>query len=65
MLEISGIPSPKNQDVKKLLKIVASEADIKGFVVNQVDVTHQTSRKETAPNFVKFVKMNDRMNFSH
>ena len=41
------------QDVIELLKIVASNADIKGFEENQVDVAHQTSRKETAPIIVK------------
>ena len=61
MLEISGITRRKNQDVIELLKTVASKADIKGFEENQVDVAHQTSRRETAPIMVKFVKKNDRM----
>ena len=63
MLEISVIPRRKNEDIIKLLKIVASKADITGFKVNQV--LHQTSRRETAPIIVKLVKKNDRMNFYH
>ena len=51
------------QDVIELLKIVASNADIKGFEENQVDVAHRTSRRKTAPIIVKFVKKNDRINF--
>ena len=51
------------QDVIELLKIVASNADIKGFEENQVDVAHQTSRRKTAPIIVKFVKKNDGINF--
>ena len=51
------------RDVIELLKIVASNADIKGFEENQVDVAHRTSRRKTAPIIVKFVKKNDRINF--
>ena len=51
------------QDVIELLKIVASNADIKGFEENQVDVAHQTSRKEAALIIAKFVKKNDGINF--
>ena len=65
MLQISGIPRQKNEDIIELLKVVASKADIKGFEENQVDVAHQTSRRETAPIIVKFVKKNYRMNFYH
>ena len=53
------------QDVIELLKIVASNAVIKGFEENQVDVAHQTSRKETALIIAKFVKKNDGINFYH
>ena len=53
------------QDVIELLKIVASNADIKGFEENQVGVAHPTSRKETALIIVKFVKKNDGINFYH
>ena len=53
------------QDVIELLKIVASNADIKGFEENQVDVAHQTSRKEAALIIAKFVKKNDGINFYH
>ena len=42
-----------------MLKIVASKTDIKGFEENQVDVAHQTSRRETAPIIVKFVRKKD------
>ena len=31
--------------------------------MNQVDVAHQTSKWETAPIIVKFVKKNDKMSF--
>ena len=51
------------RDVIELLKIVASNTDIKGFEENQVDVAHRTSRRKTAPIIVKFVKKNDRINF--
>ena len=51
------------RDVIELLKIVASNADIKGFEENQVDVAHRTSRRKTAPIIVKFVKKNDGINF--
>ena len=53
------------QDVIELLKTVASNADIKGFEENQVDVSHQTSRKEAALIIAKFVKKNDGINFYH
>ena len=59
MLEISGIPRQKNEDVIEMLKIVASKTDIKGFEENQVDVARQTSRRETAPIIVKFVRKKD------
>ena len=62
ILEISVMT---RQDVIELLKIVASNADIKGFEENQVDVAHRTSRRETAPIIVKFVKKNDGINFYH
>ena len=65
MLDISRVPRQKNEDIIELLKIVASKADVKGFEENQVDVAHQTSRREIAPTIVKFVKKNDRMNFYH
>ena len=61
MLEISDITRRKNQDVIELLKTITSKADIKGFEENQVGIAHQTSRRETAPIMVKFVKKNDRM----
>ena len=62
ILEISLMT---RQDVIELLKIVASNADIKGFEENQVDVAHRTSRRKTAPIIVKFVKKNDGINFYH
>ena len=40
MLEISGIPRRKNKDVIELIKIVVSNAYIKGFGENQVHVAH-------------------------
>ena len=54
----------KNEGIIELLKIVGNKADIKGFEENQVDVVHQTSRRETAPVVVKFVKKNGRINFN-
>ena len=45
--------------------MVASKEDIKGFEENQVHVAHRTSRRETAPIIVKFVKKKDKMNFYH
>ena len=65
MLEISVIPRQKNKDVIEMLKIVASKTDIKGFEENQVNVAHQTSRRETAPIIVKFVRKKDWTNFYH
>ena len=64
MLQISGIPRRKNEDIIELLKVVASKADCRIWR-EPVDVTHQTSRRETAPIIVKFVKKNYRMNFYH
>ena len=63
MLEISGIPRQKMRTSQNCS--IASKADIKGFEENQVDVAHRTSRRETAPIIVKFVKKNDIMNFYH
>ena len=54
----------KNEGIIELLKIVGNKADIKAFEENQVDVVHQTSRRETAPVVVKFVKKNGRINFN-
>ena len=63
MLEISGIPRQKMRTSQNCS--IASKADIIGFEENQVNVAHPTSRRETAPIIVKFVKKNDVMNFYH
>ena len=63
MLEISGIPTSKDGDTKRIVCKLASLAKMQGFSKDQIDVAHRTSSKSTAPIIVLFYKENDRNNF--
>ena len=63
ILEISGIPTLKDEDTKDIVYKLASLAKMQDFSKDQVDVAHRTSSKSTAPIIVLFYKKSDRNHF--
>ena len=47
----------------EIINKVGRMADLEDFQPGQVDVPHQTSRKETSPIIILFYKKNDQQNF--
>ena len=63
ILEISGIPTLKDENSKGIVYKLASLSKMQDFSKDQVDVAHRTSSKSTAPIIVLFYKKNDRNHF--
>ena len=61
MLEISGIPFNKNENVSNIQKIVMLPK-ITDFDITQVDIVHKTSKRQNAPIIMLFNKNSDRTN---
>ena len=63
MLEISGIPTSKDEDSKGIVCKLARLVKTQDFSMDQIDVVHRISSKPAAPIIVLFYKKNDRNNF--
>ena len=49
MLEISGIPFNKNENVPNIIQKIVMLTKITDFDITQVDVAHRTSKRKNAP----------------
>ena len=63
MLEISGIPFNKNENVPNIIQKIVMLTKITDFDITQVDVAHRTSKRQNAPIIMLFNKKSDRTNF--
>ena len=64
MLEISRIPTSKDEDTKGIVCKLASLAKMQDFSKEKIDVAHRTSSKTTAPVTVIFYKKNGSNDFN-
>ena len=62
MLEISGIPFNKNENVSNIIKIVAMLTKITGCEITPVGIAHRTSKRENALIIILFNKKSDTTN---
>ena len=62
MLEISGIPFNKNENVSNIIKIVVMLTKITGCEITPVGIAYRTSKRENAPIIILFNKKPDRTN---
>ena len=63
MLEISGIPFNKNENVSNIIQKIIILTIIADFDITQVDVAHITPKRQNAPIIMLFNKKSDRTNF--
>ena len=63
MVEISGIPRKKGEDCIDLINQLANLAHFSNFDTNQIDITHRTSKYDSAPIIILFITKRDRLNF--
>ena len=65
MVELSGIPHQRGEDVIDLTGTVVEAANITGYDPNQIDIAHRTSSRSTAPIIIMFDRKRDRNNSSN
>ena len=63
MVELSGIPSQRGEDVIDLIGKVAEAANITGYDPNQTDVAHRASSRPSAPIIIMSDRKRDGNNF--
>ena len=63
MLEMSGIPFNKNENVSNIIQKIVMLTKIKDFDIIQFDIAHRTSKRQNAPIIMLFNKKSDRTNF--
>ena len=63
MLEISGIPFNKNENVSSIIQKIVMVTEILDFDNTQVDVAHRTSKRQNVPIIMLFNKKLYRTNF--
>ena len=63
MLEISGISFNENENMSYMILKVVMLTKMTWFDINQVDVTHNISKKENGLIIILFDKKSDRYNF--
>ena len=56
IVKICGIPSKKGKNCLEIMNNVRRMVDIEDYEPGQVDIVHQTSRKEIAPIIILFHK---------
>ena len=55
MLEISGIPFNKNENVSNIIQKIVILTQITDFDITQVDIAHRTSKRQNArSNFTRY-----------
>ena len=62
MLEISGTPFSKNENLSNIIQKIVLLTKITDFDITQVDVAHRTSKRQNAL-IMLFNKKSDRTNF--
>ena len=60
MLEISGIPFNKNENVSNIIQKIVILTQITDFDITQVDIAHRTSKRQNAPIIMLFNKKSER-----
>ena len=63
MLEISGIPFNKNENVSNIIQKIVILTQITDFDITQVDIAHRTSKRQNAPIIMLFNKKSERKKF--
>ena len=63
ILKNSGIPLTETEGSRFLITKLVDLANITRFSINQINTTHKTSRKSTAPVIVFFTRKTDRLIF--
>ena len=63
MLEISGIPFNKNENVSNIIQKIVMLTKITDFEITQADVAHRTSERQNVSIIMLFNKKSDRTNF--
>ena len=63
MLKNSGIPLTETEGSRFLITKLVDLANITRFSINQINMTHKTSRKSTTPVIVLFTRKTDRLIF--
>ena len=63
MLEISGIPFNKNENVSNIIQKIVMLTKVTDLDITQVDAAHKTSKRQNAPIIMLFNKKSDRTDF--
>ena len=63
MLEVSGIPFNKNENVSNIIQKIIMLTKITDLSIAQVDVAYRTSKRQNSPIIMLFNKKSDRTNF--